>query len=565
MLLVPAEILRDADACYRVVSSRDPRWDGRLYLGVLSTGVYCRPSCPARTPRVENCRFYPSAAAAVAAGFRACRRCRPDALPGTREDDHRADLAARALRLIRDGEVDAGGVAGLAGRLHVSERHLHRVLVAEVGVGSLRLAATRRAQTARLLIDQTDMGMADVAFAAGFASIRQFNDVMRAEFGCPPRALRRPAVDGRAPVEGGPGLTLRLRYREPYASESVWAFLSARAVPGVESVAVDGALRRRVPAPSGSPAVVEVRRPSAGVVPVRLELGELADLGPVVARVRRWLDLDADPLAVDEALGADPGLAPLVRARPGLRVPGTVDGFELAARAVVGQQVSVAGARTLLGRLVAEVGEGAGFPSAASVAAVGPPALGACGLTRARAGALHRVALEVAEGRLVLDPGADRAAVRAALLAVPGIGPWTAAYIALRALADPDAWPDPDAVLRRDVRAHGWDPDRWRPWRGYAALHVWTAAAAAPRPARTEEPCTPAAVARPRGAGTITFGTDTPTMHGESAVPGVPVPGKRVPEAAEVHLGRDVVPIPARVTPTRRFDEKHRSGEKEKS
>jgi AraC family transcriptional regulator of adaptative response / DNA-3-methyladenine glycosylase II len=514
MLLVPAEILRDADACYRVVSSRDPRWDGRLYLGVLSTGVYCRPSCPARTPREENCRFYPTAAAAVAAGFRACRRCRPDALPGTREDDHRADLAARALRLIRDGEVDAGGVAGLAARLHVSERHLHRVLVAEVGVGPLRLAATRRAQTARLLIDQTDMGMADVAFAAGFASIRQFNDVMRAEFGCPPRELRRPALDGRAPVEGGPGLTLRLRYREPYAADAVWGFLTARAVPGLESLGVDGALRRPVPAPSATPAVVEVSRPAAGVVPVRLDLAELADLGPVVARVRRWLDLDADPRAVDEALAADPGLALMVRERPGMRVPGTVDGFELAVRAVVGQQVSVAGAQTLLGRLVAAVGEGVGIPSADAVLAAGPEALGACGLTRARAVALHRLALEVAGGRLVLDPGADRAAVQAALTAVPGIGPWTAQYVALRALADPDAWPDPDVVLRREVRAHGWDPDRWRPWRGYAALHIWTAAPSA-RPA-----------ARAGQEETITFGTDTPTLHGESDVGGVHLPGK---------------------------------------
>jgi AraC family transcriptional regulator of adaptative response / DNA-3-methyladenine glycosylase II len=496
---VPAEILRDADACYRVVSSRDPRWDGRLYLGVLSTGVYCRPSCPARTPRAENCRYYPSAAAAVAAGFRACRRCRPDALPGSREDDHRGDLAARALRLIRDGEVDAGGVGGLAARLHVSERHLHRVLVAEVGVGPLRLAATRRAQTARLLIDQTDMSMAEVAFAAGFASIRQFNDVMRAEFGRPPSALRRRHPEGRRPVDGGPGLTLRLRYREPYAAAAVWGFLAARAIPGVESLESDGALRRAVPAPSGTPAVVTVARPAGGVAAVRLETAELADLGPVVGVVRRWLDLDADPLAVDAVLSADPGLAPLVAARPGMRVPGTVDGFELAVRAVVGQQVSVAGARTLLARVVAAVrGGGAapqvadgrvpseqptrrgGFPSARAVAAAGPDVLSGCGLTGARARAVHAMATEVADGRLVLDPGADRAETRARLLGLPGIGPWTASYVALRALADPDAWPERDAVLHREVARAGWDPSRWSPWRGYAALHVWTAAADRP-------------------------------------------------------------------------------------
>ena len=478
---MPAEILRDADACYRVVSSRDPRWDGRLYLAVLSTGVYCRPSCPARTPRPESCRYYPSAAAAVAAGFRACRRCRPDALPGSREDDHRGDLAARALRLIRDGEVDAAGVAGLAARLHVSERHLHRVLVAEVGVGPLRLAATRRAQTARLLIDQTPMSMADVAFAAGFASIRQFNDVMRAEFGCPPSRLRRRREAGRRPVDGGPGLTLRLRYREPYASAACWGFLTARAVPGAETVEPDGALRRFVPAPSGTPALVTASRPAGGVAAVRLETAEIADLGPVVGRVRRWLDLDADPAAVDAALATDPGLAPLVAARPGLRVPGTVDGFELAVRAVVGQQVSVPGARTLLGRIVAACG-GPGFPSARAVAAAGPDLLRGCGLTGARARAVHAVATEVACGRLVLDPGADRAQVRARLGALRGVGPWTVEYVALRALADPDAWPAGDGVLRREVARHGWDPVRWSPWRGYAALHVWTAVATNPAP-----------------------------------------------------------------------------------
>jgi AraC family transcriptional regulator of adaptative response / DNA-3-methyladenine glycosylase II len=486
MAFVPAEILRDADACYRAVSSRDSRWDGRLYLGVLSTGVYCRPSCPARTPRPENCRYYPSAAAAVAAGFRACRRCRPDALPGSRDDD----LAARALRLIRDGDVDASGVAGLAARLHVSERHLHRVLVDEVGVSPLRLAATRRAQTARLLVDQTSLSMTDVAFAAGFSSIRQFNDVMRTEFGCPPSALRRRPDDGRRPVDAGPGLTLRLRYREPYATQAVWAFLAARAVPGVEAVQPDGTLTRAVPAAGGA-AQVTVSPPRAGLVTARLAMQDLGDLGLLVGRVRRWLDLDADPLAVDAALAADPGLAPLVAARPGLRVPGTVDGFELVVRAVVGQQVSVAGARTMLGRVVAALGHGDGFPSAPAVADAGVESLTACGLTQARSACLVRLADEVAAGRLTLDPGADRADTRRRLLALPGIGPWTAGYIALRALADPDAWPDGDVVLTRAVRRNGLDPGRWRPWRGYAALHLWAAAADPPAPAPTT-PLTPA-------------------------------------------------------------------------
>jgi AraC family transcriptional regulator, regulatory protein of adaptative response / DNA-3-methyladenine glycosylase II len=473
---MPAEILRDPDACYRAVSSRDSRFDGRLYLGVRSTGVYCRPSCPARTPRPENCRYYPSAAAAVAAGFRACRRCRPDALPGSRDDDHRADLAARALRLIRDGEVDAAGVGGLAARLHVSERHLHRVLVGEVGVGPLRLAATRRAQTARLLVDQTPLTMAEVAFAAGFASIRQFNDAMRAEFGCPPSALRRrqPDAADRRPRGGVPGLTLRLRYREPYAVDPLWAFLTARLVPGVEALDGAGALTRPVPVGERT-ARVSVQPPRDGLVTARLDLADLADLGPVVGRLRRWLDLDADPAAVDAVLGADPGLAPLVAAWPGMRVPGAVDGFEIAVRAIVGQQVSVPGARTLLGRVVATLGT-AGFPGAVEVAAAGPEPLRAAGLTGARAAAVHAVAAEVAAGRLVLDPGADRAEARQRLLAVRGVGPWTAEYVALRALADPDAWPAGDAVLAAQVRDRGLHPQRWRPWRGYAALHLWTAA-----------------------------------------------------------------------------------------
>ena len=269
---VVADLLADPDACYRAVSSRDGRWDGRLYLGVVSTGVYCRPSCSALTPKPENCRYYPSGSAAVAAGFRACRRCRPDALPGTRDHDHRGDLVARALRLIRDGAVDEQGVAGLAALLNVSERHLTRVLTAEVGVGPARLASSRRGQLARLLIEQSTMSMADVAFTAGFASIRQFNDVMRAEFGRPPSALRtsRRASD-RQPLARGPGLTLRLPYREPYAAALVWGYLGARLVPGVERLASDATLERSVRTRSGA-GRVSVHRPSAGVVRVRLDL-----------------------------------------------------------------------------------------------------------------------------------------------------------------------------------------------------------------------------------------------------------------------------------------------------
>lgn len=471
---VVADLLGDPDYCYRAVSSRDVRWDGRLFLGVVSTGVYCRPSCPARTPKPQNCRYYASSAAAVAAGFRACRRCRPDALPGTRDDDHRGDLVARALRLIRDGAVDDAGVAGLAARLNVSERHLTRVLTAEVGVGPARLASSRRAQLARLLIEQSCLTMADVAFTAGFSSIRQFNDVMLAEFGRPPSALRvSRRVGDRQPVARGPGLTLRLPYREPYAADLVWGYLGARLVPGVEHLGSDATLERSVRTRTGASRVT-AHRPSAGVLRVRLDLDELNDLGPSVAAVRRWLDLDADPGAVTDTLALDPRLADLVHASPGLRVPGTLDGFELAVRAVVGQQVSVTGARTLLGRVAAAVGEPGMFPTAAQVAHAGPAAFAGLGLTGRRVDTLIRLGSAVADAGLALDPGADRLEVRRRLLAIPGIGPWTADYVALRALGDPDAWPGSDLVLARRVRDGGLDPARWRPWRGYAAMYLWT-------------------------------------------------------------------------------------------
>lgn len=491
----------DASVAYRAISGRDPRFDGRLFVGVVSTGVYCRPSCPARTPKPENCRYYPAAAAAVAAGFRACRRCRPDALPGTREWDTRGDLAARALRAIGDGAVDELGVDGLAGRLHVSPRHLHRILVAEVGASPLQLARTRRAQLARMLLDQTGLPMADVAFAAGFASIRQFNDVMREHFGAPPSALRRslrPGAerpdDDREPTDGV-DLTLRLRHAQPFHGASWLRHVRDRAVAGLERLEPDGGFTRLLPA-AGGPAVVTVTVPSGtGLVHARLTLASLADLAGSVGRLRRWLDLDADPTLIDAALAADPLLAPLVAARPGLRVPGTVDPFELAIRAVLGQQVSTAGARTLAARLVEAHGQPGpdglrAFPSASALAAVGPDGLAGMGLPSARAATIGHLAAAVAGG-LRLEPGEDRADVRRALLALPGIGPWTADYVALRALGDPDVFPSGDLVLRYalaelpggtgatvDVRAATERAAAWRPWRGYGAQHLWSAWAA---------------------------------------------------------------------------------------
>ncbi len=492
----------DADVAYRALTARDPRFDGRLWVGVTSTGIYCRPVCPAQTPKRGNVRFFAAPAAAVSAGFRACKRCRPDAQPGTRQWDHRGDLVGRALRLIGEGAVDDGGVAGLARALQASERHLHRTLIAEVGAGPLQLALSRRAQTARMLVDQTPLTLSDVAFAAGFSSIRQFNDVMRREFGVAPSRLRR----SRAPElrADTPSLVLRLRTRPPYDVAAVDDFLAARTVPGLErhgsevgvaaggDPAQDWWHERPVPLPGGT-AVVTVGPGGARAdhVTLRARHGELRDTAQLVAHVRRWLDLDADPGVIADVLGADVALAPLVAARPGLRVPTTVDPWETCVRAVVGQQVSVTGARTLVGRLVAAYGSPAHeltmFPAPEQLAAAGPDALAAIGMPKRRGHTLHALASAVAEGSL--DLAGPREDALDALATLPGIGQWTRDYVALRAFADPDAFPVTDLGVRRTAARLGLPTDsrglsehaqRWRPWRAYAAQHLWTSTGETP-------------------------------------------------------------------------------------
>ncbi|MDQ1745108.1 MAG: AraC family transcriptional regulator, partial [Pseudonocardiales bacterium] len=335
----------DEDAAYRAVASRDARFDGMFYTGVRTTGIYCRPSCSARTPHRRNVGFYPSSAAAQRAGFRACKMCRPDATPGSADWNSRADLAGRAVRLIADGVVDRDGVAGLARALGYSERQLNRALLAALGAPPLALARAQRAQTARILLETTDLAASDVAFAAGFASIRQFNDTIREIFASTPSQLRA----GRGAPRGEPGtIDLRLAYRSPMDLGATLRFLAGRAVTGLE--AYDGTtLTRTLRLPHGA-ALVNLT-PATDHVAARLRLADHRDLAAAVARIRRLLDLDADPAAVDEALAGQPMLAGLVARRPGLRSPGTGDGFEMAVRAVVGQQVSVAGARTVLARL----------------------------------------------------------------------------------------------------------------------------------------------------------------------------------------------------------------------
>jgi len=483
----------DHERCYRAVAGRDARFDGWFFTAVRTTGIYCRPSCPARTPLARNVTFFTTAAAAQAAGYRACRRCRPDAVPGSPQWDVRADVVARAMRLIADGEVERSGVPGLAARLGYSERQLHRLLVAELGVGPLALARAQRAQTARLLIETTHLPMADVAFAAGFASIRQFNDTVREVFAATPSGLRGAK---HAAGNGAPGwLTLRLAAREPYAADEVLLFLGAHAVPGLEEW--DGTTFSRVLDLPHGPAVVRLSpAPGAGVI-ARLQLAELRDLGAAVTRCRRMLDLDADPAAVDDVLGADSALAPLVSTAPGRRVPASPDADELAVRAVLGQQVSVAGARTLTARLVRSAGtplaEPVGtlthaFPRAAALAEAD---LGTVGLTGTRRRTVSALASALAAGDIALDPGADREEAGRALLAVPGIGPWTAALVRLRGLADPDVWLPGDLALRRSLDSLGSsDADaatRWRPWRSYAVLHLWALAV----PSLFTRPATP--------------------------------------------------------------------------
>ena len=479
------------------MKSRDRRFDGVFYTAVRSTGIYCRPSCPAITPQRRNVVFYRTAAAAQQAGFRACKRCRPDATPGSPEWDVAADTAGRAMRLIADGVVEREGVEGLAARVGYTSRHLSRLLVRELGAGPLALARARRAQTARMLVETTAMPFADVAFAAGFSSIRQFNDTVRAVYDSTPSRLREHA----APPDAHAGvLELRLAVRRPFAGEDLLGFLAPRAVPGVEETGPGWYARTlRLPHGSGTAHLALGEAGSTGSVRCRLRLGDLRDLGAAVERCRRLLDADCDPEAVDGELGADVNLARLVRRRPGLRVPGHVDGDELAVRAVLGQQISVARARALASLLVERYGErlpegdGRLFPSAATLAEVLPEELP---MPRARGRALVTLCARLGSGEIVLDRGAERSEVRRALLDVPGIGPWTADYIAMRALGDPDVLMAGDVGVRKGLTCLGLDHasadqvgEAWRPWRSYAQMHVWAAATdAARRPERTPRP-----------------------------------------------------------------------------
>lgn len=502
-------MVEDFEACYRAVQSRDARFDGWFFTAVRTTGVYCRPSCPATTPLAANVTFFPSAAAAQGHGYRACRRCRPDASPGSPAWDQRADTVARAMRLIADGVVDREGVGGLASRLGYSSRQLVRQMRAELGAGPLALARAQRAQTARLLIESSDLSLAEVAFAAGFGSVRQFNDCLHRVFGTTPRALRHrprqhPSQAARhpshAPRHGpqhGPGaaplvagaqvLELRLARRPPFSALGVFGHLAACAIPGVEEWR-NGAFRRTLRLPHG-PGVVGLS-PGEHHVRCRLTLEDVRDLPAAIARCRRLLDLDADPEAVDAALRRDLALRGLVDAGPGRRVPRTVDEPELALRVVLAQQVSTGSARNVAAGLAESLGEPIAdregglrrlFPLPAAVAAADPAWLP---MPAARRRAVQELASAMAEDRVVLGPAADRHEVRRALRSVPGIGPWTTEMIAMRGLGDPDALPAGDLGVRRGAARIGLPTTPgallaasavWAPWRSYAVQYLWSA------------------------------------------------------------------------------------------
>lgn len=456
--------------------SRDARFDGEFFFAVETTGIYCRPSCPAVTPKRENVRFYATAAAAQSSGFRACRRCRPDAAPGSAEWNVRADVVGRAMRMIGDGVVDREGVAGLAVRLGYSARQVQRQLTAEVGAGPVALARAQRAHTARVLLQTTELPITEIAFAAGFASVRQFNDTIRTVYASTPTELRaaaprRGAASRRAATPSA-GIPLRLAYRGPYQSAEVFDLLAAEAVAGVEEVTGDAGFRTyrrtlRLPYGTGIVSVGErlsgASAHTGGWLDARLHLTDLRDLTTAVQRLRRLLDLDSDPYAVDEQLRADERLAPLVAARPGLRSPGTADPEELAVRALLGRDEAE--------RLVREYGKSLDAPCGTLTHVFPEPAALA-----ETGGTLGALATALADGSLRLDPGADREEAQAALLALPGMDPQTVAVIRTRALGDPDVAPPHENV-----------PDAWRPWRSYALQHLRAAGQTPPTTSELEE------------------------------------------------------------------------------
>jgi AraC family transcriptional regulator, regulatory protein of adaptative response / DNA-3-methyladenine glycosylase II len=485
----PNRLDLDHDACYRAISVRDARFDGRLFTGVTTTGIYCRPVCPARTPRSENVVFFPTAAAAHEAGFRPCLRCRPETSPDLGAWRGASNTVSRALALVEMGALDDGSVDALASRVGVGERQLRRLFQLHLGASPVAVAQSRRVLLAKQLIHETSLPMTEIAMAAGYGSLRRFNDAFQALFRRPPTALRR---SGSGDVSAGPDgeISLLLRYRPPYDWPAMLGFLRARAITGVESV--QGDVYRRTIGFDGQQGTVTVRPAEGNALRATVRFAKLSALPQIIARLRRVFDLAADPDAIALQLVKDPTLAPLVAARPGLRVPGAWDGFELAVRAVLGQQITVPGAIRLAGALVARFGErltcpdGAlthVFPDPAALQGVDPASMG---MPRSRGVALLAVAAAVVADPQIFAAGRSLEEAVAQLRALPGIGEWTAQYIAMRQLREPDAFPAADIGLMRAMADRdGLRPtasallaraELWRPWRAYAAQHLWASA-----------------------------------------------------------------------------------------
>lgn len=482
----PASVTLQPELCYRALISRDARFDGRFYVGVVTTGVYCRPVCPARTPKLENVRFYACAAAAQADGFRPCLRCRPESSPGTPAWLGTSATVSRALRFIAGGALNEGGVDDLATRLGIGERHLRRLFLKHLGASPVAVAQTRRLHFAKQLIDETDLPMAQIAFDAGFLSLRRYNAAMKRAFGRSPTELRKA---GRSRTNGSGGeLVLRLPYRPPFDWTQIENFLRARAIPRIESVA--RRRYRRVVRLDEAVGILEVAPSERGpFLLLRIPSDLSKGLVTIIERVRRLFDLGAVPNEIAAHLSGDRRLARRVQRCRGLRVPGAWDGFELAVRAILGQQVTVRGATTLVGRLVADFGdrviEGPDadlthtFPSPEILSTANVERIG---LPRARAASIRALAAAVCEGALSLNESAGLERSIETLVAIPGIGPWTAHYVAMRALGEPDAFPEGDLGLRHALSngrlishsalaAHA---ERWRPWRAYAAMLLWS-------------------------------------------------------------------------------------------
>jgi len=473
----------DRDICRRAMKARDARFDGRFFIGVRTTGIYCRPICPVRAPNLENVSFYPTAAAAAEAGLRPCLRCRPECSPSTPAWLGSSVTVTRALRLIEAGALDREGVPQLAGTLGIGPRHLTRLFHQHLGASPGSVAQTRRLHLAKKLIDETDLPMSRISSAAGFKSVRRFNDALAGSYGRTPTALRRARSTSH-----GSRLALRLPFRPPYDWTSLIDFLRARAIPGVEEVSSD--VYRRTIAFERSSGTIEVRPADRGnALDLRVCFSDAGRLPEIVQRVRRIFDLDAVPDEIARRLGSGEQLAASIRAWPGLRVPGAWDGFEIAVRAILGQQVTVKGATTLAGRLVAAHGEPIAsngvdglrllFPKPATLANA---ELTAIGLPRARASAINTLARAVDENRLRFDTTAGLEPFVESMTRLPGIGDWTAQYVAMRALGEPDAFPATDLGLLKGAARPGETltatalrkrAEAWRPWRAYAALHLW--------------------------------------------------------------------------------------------